>query len=163
MMEWVRTWLLGVVCAGILVTVAQALTPNGAGKLPVRLAGGLVLLLAMVRPLIGMDYADLDWGLDWEEAIPAQVELGTAVTREQMKTSIAQATAAYILDKAEELDVPVAQAAVTCGETEEGVCRPVAVTLTGTWNYERQEKMARLIERDLDIPRPQQHYEEVAR
>ena len=50
-MSALRDWLLGVVAAALAVALAQAITPEGAVKRIGRLAGGLVLLLAVVKPV----------------------------------------------------------------------------------------------------------------
>ena len=50
-MNGLREWLLGVVAAALAVSLAQSLTPDGTVKRVGRLVGGLVLLLAVVRPL----------------------------------------------------------------------------------------------------------------
>lgn len=59
MTEWLREWLLGVVAAAMAVALIQSLTPKGTvGKIG-RLAGGLLLLLAIVRPLLGAGLPEL--------------------------------------------------------------------------------------------------------
>ena len=53
-MSFLREWLLGVTAAALAVALAQALTPEGTVKKLLRITGGLVLLLAVVRPLKGL-------------------------------------------------------------------------------------------------------------
>ena len=50
----VRSWLLGVTAAALVVALAETLAPEGSVKKVCRLAGGLALLLAALRPLAGM-------------------------------------------------------------------------------------------------------------
>lgn len=59
MMDWFRSWLLGVVAAALAVAMAQALTPEGAVKKVGKLVGGLVLLLAVTKPILQLDPGDL--------------------------------------------------------------------------------------------------------
>lgn len=49
----IKEWLLGVVAAALVVSMARAITPEGTVKKIGRLVGGLLLLLAAVRPLLG--------------------------------------------------------------------------------------------------------------
>ena len=51
MMDALRTWLYGVFCAALLLTLTQGLLPKGKLRSLASLAGGLILLLALLRPL----------------------------------------------------------------------------------------------------------------
>ena len=50
MMEALRTWLYGVFCAALLLTLIQGLLPKGKFRSYASLAGGLILLLALLTP-----------------------------------------------------------------------------------------------------------------
>ena len=57
MMDALRTWLYGVFCAALLLTLTQGLLPKGKLRSLASLAGGLILLLALLRPLgVGKDW-----------------------------------------------------------------------------------------------------------
>ena len=55
MMELIRQWLLGMVCAAMAAALAQSLAPEGGPKRICKLAGALVLLLAAVSPILRLD------------------------------------------------------------------------------------------------------------
>ena len=51
-----RSWLLGIVLTAFASGLARQLAPQGREQAMVRLAGGLLLTLAILRPLAGMDW-----------------------------------------------------------------------------------------------------------
>ena len=75
------------------------------------------------------------------------------------QTIIEDRTAAYIVDKAEELGI-LCQAEVTCSNDENGVPCPWEVTARGVWTEEKRAAVGRLLEGDLGIPPQRQYFEE---
>ena len=55
----VRQWLLGVVLTAFAAALARQLAPGGREGAAVRLVGGLLLTLALLRPLAGADWSGL--------------------------------------------------------------------------------------------------------
>lgn len=51
-MTFLRSWLLSVTACAVLVSIVQQFTDGGAMKKIVRFVGGMVLMLAMLRPLL---------------------------------------------------------------------------------------------------------------
>lgn len=159
MIELIRTWLVGVTCAAMIVALAESLSPNGTVKKVGRLTGGLVLLLAVLQPIWQIEPQDLA-GILTEYRVEAMAS-GTALdTRnaELMKTLIEEQTAAYILDKAAALGIDC-QAVVTALEGEGPYPVPSTVTVTGTLTAEQRRALTRQIEADLAIPAERQEYE----
>ena len=145
-MTFLRSWLLGVVACAVLVSLAGQLTDGGTMKKIVRFAGGMLLMLAMLRPLLRLDLAVLDVDLaSYREAV-AQLELELTQRQEDaLSARIAAETGAYIEDKADELGLSV-RAEVSTRE-EEGVPVPAAVTLYGR----EDAALSALIARELGI------------
>ena len=160
MTELVRQWLLGVTCTALILAVADSLAPVGSVKKVCRMAGGLALLLAAVGPLIRLDNGVLANMLeeyqaavrDYEETLEEQYLLF-------YQTVIEESTAAYIVDKAEEMGISC-QAEVTFAYDEDGVPCPWEVTARGDWTDETRGALERLLEDDLGVPTQRQHYEE---
>ena len=48
--ETLRTWLLGIIAAGMIVGILYALLPRGRMKAVAHTVGGMALLLVIVRP-----------------------------------------------------------------------------------------------------------------
>ena len=58
-MELLRTWVLGVTAASLVIAVAEAIMPRGTVKKVGKLTGGLILVLVRLQPLAKLDYRDL--------------------------------------------------------------------------------------------------------
>ena len=159
-MDWIRSWLIGVTCAAIIIAVADSLTPPGTVKKLGRLTGGVVLMLAMVKPLAALDYnamaaalAEYRWGR--EESVQA----GSGLGDDLMKDIIEERTGAYILDKAAELNIVCTGVEVLCQTGEGGLPYPAEVTVWGVQSREDQAELSRSIEGELAIPVQQQRFE----
>ena len=156
----IRQWLLGVVCTALVMAVADSLAPEGSVKKVCRMAGGLALLLAAAGPIIRLDGGMLSSVLEGHQALLQ----GYEETLEEQnnlfyQTIIEENTAAYIVDKAEEMGI-FCQAEVTLSYDEDGVPCPWEVTARGDWTDEARVALARLLEDDLGVPPQRQHYEE---
>ncbi len=153
-MSALRQWLLGVTACALAVSLAQALTPEGAVKKVGRLIGALLLLLSALRPLLTLDpeavaqAAALTYGQDLPEA-----DGGQAVLREL----IAEKCGAYIADKGSELGL-VCSVTVTVAEGEGGWSIPWSAQVTGTFSEEGRRALSRLMEEELDIPAERQTF-----
>ena len=160
MTELVRQWLLGVACTALILAVADSLAPDGSVKKICRLAGGLALLLAAVGPFIRLDVGELTKMLEERQALARSCE---ETLKEQnnlfYQAIIEEGTAAYIVDKAEEMGISC-QAEVTFSYDENGVPCLWEVTARGSWTDEAREALERLLEDDLGVPPQRQHYEE---
>lgn len=156
-MELLRQWLTGVICAAIIVALADSLMAGGTVRRIGRLAGGLLLLAAVVKPVLEVDLTVLSAAsLRLEaEAVPAAEEAGLDL----MKSIIGEETGAYILDKAAELGISCQEVRVTCAVEENGVPYPASVVLVGDLTEEEQARLSRRIEADLAIPAERQSYE----
>lgn len=159
-MTALRQWLLGVACTALVLAAAEGLAPKGSVKKVCRLAGGLALLLAAVGPLLQLDSGLIAQAAEEYRAASQSCEAGLAEKSNLLyQTIIEDNTAAYIVDKAEELGI-LCQAEVTCSNDENGVPCPWEVTARGVWTEERQAALSRLLEDDLGVPPQRQRFEE---
>ena len=135
MPEWFRQWLLGVIACAMLVSFAGQLCPKGGAKKTVRFTGGLLLLLAVLRPLAQLElWPETQNAPDYRAAV-AQLELELGEVREKAEADgIAVRLEAYIEDKARSMGTSV-RAAVTL-EVRDGVPVLVGVTLHGAYNQQ---------------------------
>ncbi len=153
----VREWLSAVVAVAMLLTVAQALTPEGTIRKIASFTGGLILLVTLLQPVLGADLSRLDLNLDtYGQAIQKrQAELeeaGSVELTERIETQ----TAAYISDKADALGLTVT-VRVETQPGASGVPVPWSAEVTGP----RSEALAAYIEEELGIPRGRQIWHEV--
>lgn len=159
MTELIRNWLLGITCAAMVLALAESLAPEGSVKRVCRLAGGLVLLLAAIGPVVKLDEGKLA-RLTRDYHVEAE-EYGEELTRQQeilYESIIAEECAAYILDKAEKLGISC-RAEVTVA-WQDGVPQPHTAIIAGTWTAQQHEALCGIIESELGIDRALQYYEE---
>ena len=155
-MAVLREWLLGVTAAALAIALAQSLTPEGTVKKVGKLVGGLVLLLAVVRPITQVDPSALTalWtasGYETEEA--------TQRGEEVLKILIAQKTGAYIVDKGQSLGCQVTEAQVTVAGDDGGWPIPWSMVVKGDWTLEQKEELSRAIAEELAIPSARQLFQ----
>ena len=60
MMEAVRNYLLSVVAVWFLVTLANAIVPKGILKNLVTFTGGLIVVLAVIAPVVHLDFEAIE-------------------------------------------------------------------------------------------------------
>ncbi|SBW03518.1 Stage III sporulation protein AF [uncultured Eubacteriales bacterium] len=157
MIELIRSWLVGITCAAMIVALAESLSPAGAVHKVGRLTGGLVLLLAILRPVAALDLGDLS-GILAQYRVEA-AGYSTLLDDENerlMKAIIEEETSAYILDKAAVLGIEDCTVTVAVADGERPV--PEAVTVMGSLTENQQRALSRQIEADLAIPEERQTY-----
>ena len=155
-MVFLREWLLGVTAAALAISLAQSVTPEGTVKKVGKLVGGLVLLLAVVKPIAQVDPTALT-GL-WT-ASEIQTQGATQRGEEVLKILIAKKTGAYIVDKGQSLGCRVTGAEVTVAQDESGWPVPRSVVITGDWTAEQKEELSRAITDALAIPAARQVFQ----
>lgn len=160
MMELLRTWLTGITAAAILCALANSLMPEGAVRRVGKLACGLVMLAAVLRPLVEVEA--LSPG-DLLEDYQAQAAVQTQELEEErnmaLKSIIEQEFAAYIVDKAAELGL-TCTARVSCRAGEEGLFLPERAEVSGFLTEGERERLSLVIQEDLGIPEEEQAYVE---
>ena len=156
MMAALREWLTSIVAVSMLLCVAQLLIPEGTLRKIGGFAGGLILLLVLLRPILGAEVEQLT--VDFEDYRTA-IEEQSAVMQEEQETElagrIAQRTAAYISDKAEALKLCV-EVQVETEADADGIPVPSTVEIRGM----RSEELAMWMEQELDIPMERQVWHE---
>ncbi len=146
-----RTWLLGIVFTSLAGGLARHLAPGGREQAAVRLVSGLLLVLAILRPLAGLAGAAPALPEDWQLDAGAQAGLYRKNQQEALSAIIEEKTEAYIWDKASRLDL-ACTVTVTTAAGESGVPLPDGVTIRGPYSPE----LARCIEEEVGIPAEKQ-------
>lgn len=148
MTGFVRQWLLGVVAAALAAALADCLISQASLRRLARLAGGVLMALALLRPLgtlAGVSLSLEDWR-GRREALEAQYR---SAQDETLTAIIEEETAAYIVDKAAELGL---ETRVRVRAAERGASLEVWLTIP------RAEALARWLEETLSIPAEAQHW-----
>lgn len=151
-MEWMKSWLVSIVCAAMVAAVADALSPKGFPKQLARYAGGLLVLLAVLGPVKRLDSKAIGDGVAnlkgrYSGYTEAFAEQNTEVT----KAIIAEETAAYISDKAAGLGITQCRVEVRCRLTEEGFPAPETVRVEGCGDEKAWQALSRAITADFAV------------
>lgn len=159
MSELIREWLLGISSAAILLALIDQIVPEGGAKKVVTLAGGVFLVLVAISPIIKIDESALkDLTGQYQSDVQERSE---ELRREQeflFESIIEEQTAAYILDKANELGVSC-RVSVTVAWSDEAPV-PHTITLWGSWTKSQRDELRQWIETELGVPASMQHFEE---
>ena len=151
----VRSWLTSIAAVTLLLTVVQALVPEGTVKKIAGFTGGLLLLAALLQPALKTDLGRLRLDFsDYEEAVGERAAELDAAGKDELAAIIAGRTAAYISDKADALGLGVTAQVRT--EPAEGIPVPASVELTGPYSQD----LADWIAGELGIPAERQVWHE---
>ena len=112
MMDQLRTWLLGVVFVAFASALANELVPKGREKALIRMVGGLLMVLTLLRPLGAIEWSELRIPTG---SFSQQAEIYRAQQENAISSIIAERLETYIWDKATELGIVCAvRVAVFC-------------------------------------------------
>lgn len=156
MMEVLRSWISSLVAITLLISLLQALLPDGGVRRVASLVSGLILLAVLLRP--ALDLNALNVRLDWEakrEALLEQQKAWEQDTTSALTERIAEQTEAYISDKAAEMGLD-AESYVEVFCREDGVLIPSRVELSIPYS----EPLSTCIKQDLGIPAERQVWNE---
>ena len=154
MMELFRQWLIGIISAALILTIFYAMIPAGKLRSVGKLAGSLILLLVVLRPLVQMD---LHWDLSYEKyagQIQDEIDRLQEKNQQEAEMIIAEQTAAYISDKGRQLGVSCAPVVST--RLRDGVPYPDAVRM----DIPYRQDLADHIAAELGIPEERQVWQE---
>ena len=158
MMEVLRTWLFGLTAVSLLLALAEALVSQEGIRRVLRLAGGVLMIVVLLQPVVQIDLEDLSLSLEaYQQEVETLTEEYAQQQETQLSTGIEAELASYIWDKAQALGLDC-QVSVTVESGEDGVPLPRSVTVTGTYS----EELSQIIETDLGIPRDHQNWQEAS-
>ena len=101
MMHAIQEWLAAVVVVAMLLSVVQVLIPEGPIRKIASFTGGLILMVTLLRPVLGMDLSRLELRLHtYEAAIQDRQQELEENGKTELAKLIEERTAAYISDKA---------------------------------------------------------------
>ena len=118
------------------------------------LAGGLILLLAVVQPLLRVRWEELTWRYEtYQREMDRQTEAYQAAYADSLSGDIADRTAAYISEKAAALGIDCrVQVEV---RTEDGLPLPYGASL----DVERDQVLSDYMAQELGIPASRQSWQ----
>lgn len=154
-----KQWLMGVIAAAILCTIAQDLSPRGSVKQVGRLVCAMVLLCAVLSPIKTLDVAaGGQWLTDYRAAL-ADSRAALAEQGEEIQMAvIAEKYRAYIESKGAQLGLDC-RARVDCREEGE-IYVPDRVQVTGDLSQGDWDGLSRCLEEELGVPPERQSFRE---
>ena len=155
MMEMLQGWLLGLTAAALAVSLLTAMLPKGETIRRIAgLAGGLILLLAVVQPLLRVRWEELTWRYEtYQREMDRQTEAYQAAYANSLSGDIADRTAAYISEKAASLGIDCRVQVEVC--TEDGLPLPYGASL----DVERDQVLSDYMAQELGIPASRQNWQ----
>lgn len=151
-----RQWMIGIFAAALLSAVALAITPKN--KKAVALAGGLIMILAAVKPLAELAYQDIAMQISRYQIKADELRTGIDVgNAEIMALIIQEQTEAYILDKAAELDLEI-EVEVTTLQASDGWPYPAKTRISGQLSESDIQRLSRIISDELAIEPDRQEW-----
>ena len=125
-MDQLKTWLLGVVFSAFATGLANELAPKGREKALVRMVGGVLMVLTLLRPLGAIEWSEI--------SIPTgnfsqQADIYRTQQENALTAIIAERLETYIWDKATELGIACAvRVEVSCDESGIPTARSVEIS-----------------------------------
>ena len=151
MIDAVREWILSIVMVTMLLSVGQAMVPEGQIRKIFSFSGGLVLVIVLLHPVLGLEGSVLIEPLEvYERQIFKQKEELEQLVRAEQETIIEENLTAYISDKAEALEEGGA-VRIRAETAEDGT-----VTLSAELVGQPSEPLTEYLEQELGIPRERQ-------
>ena len=144
--------MLSVSAAGMIVSICSSFfdEKSTAGVL-CRIIGGVMITIMILSPFGDIRFEQVDAILQQSESAgEQQTDLGHLLASESQKEIIEQKVAAYILDKALELETEL-QVMVTIADGDLPI--PESVSLSGKISPYARTRLQKMIAEDLGIPK----------
>jgi len=159
MTDFAGEWIRAIAGAALICAAATALTPKGKTKNVLKFICGIVLICAMVNPIIKQDFPSMSLEMskyrsDADDIIASAEEKENKLSR----TIIENELEAYILDKAQSLNMQLESVEVSAKWGDEGCWYPYEVSITA--NIPQRERMliSNCIEAELGVPKERQNW-----
>ena len=159
MISFASEWVRAIAGAALICAAATAITPRGKVKGVLKLVCGIVLIIAMINPLVNHDLPTMsldisDYRKQADEIIGSAEEKQNNLSR----TIIENELEAYILDKAQSLDISLDSVEVLAKWSEEGCWYPYEVKLSADITQMEQNLISNSIEAELGVEKERQYW-----
>lgn len=157
-MKSFASYLLRVISAVLLQALLERICPSkGAGRIA-RLAGGLMLVMCVLSPLVRLDTQQLSALLARTVLSTQQATTGIEIpTQDLASRIISERVQTYILDKAVQLGLQI-EVEVSM-HTEGAYPYPDGVRLCGSMDESQRQELRYYIEENFAIPADRQVFE----
>ena len=148
MMDRISSFILSIVCASVICSIADILTKDKKqANITVKLLSGIFLAITLLSPIQGfsIDRIFNSWE-DLEQDAQAMSQDGQMQANDALISIIKQRMEAYVLEKAEQLGVTL-QSEITISETLE----PERIILTADVTPYERKQMEKILTEELGI------------
>jgi len=158
MTEFLREWILGLVMAAILSSIALAVTPKGQIRSIVAFVCGIVMIVAMVAPIFTID------DIPGENFTPSRFDIEAEMDRiDEFQASLVGGiirgqSEAYIWDKAEQLGIVPYEIIVETTFGESGHYYPLRIFIHGTFTASARAALSEYLLQTFGITLENQHW-----
>lgn len=152
-----KEYIFGIMVAGIICSIAGSLVSNktATGKI-LRLLAGTLMVVTILSPVANITFGSIS---DYLDGLASQGDYyasnGKTMAEESMSAIIKQQVEAYILDKADRMDLDIA-VEVALDDRNNSV--PCGVTITGDISPYAKKIMGSYIEENLGIAKELQRW-----
>lgn len=153
--DGVKGYLLGIFAAALIcVLCTRLIKDKGAAGASAKMIAGLFLVFTVIRPIADLPGTDLVlWTEDFSKEASLIAAEGEARTKEAVAAVIKSRTQAYILDKAQALELQL-QVEVVLSQDDLPV--PERVHLSGKASPYARARLQQILEQDLGISKENQ-------
>lgn len=153
-----RTYLLSVCAAAVFTVLAPMLISQNRIRKTAEFAGGLLLLIVVVSPVVQLDLSDFRQVLSSYMLDPTvSFSVQNSADDDFVAERITRQCEEYILDKADALGMNVETNVYLNGNTPYPL--PVKVVICGRYSPWQKEQLSLVLAQDLGIPEDQQEWE----
>ncbi len=159
MIDFASEWVRAIAGAALICAAATALTPKGKVKNVLKLVCGIILIIAMINPLVNQDLPTMSMDIsDYRKQ--ADEIIGSAEEKQNNlnRTIIEDELEAYILDKAQSLNISLKSVEVSAKWGDEGYWYPYEVKLNADISQMEQNLISNSIEAELGVKKEKQYW-----
>lgn len=156
MTEGIREYLISVCAAAILTVLIPALISHNRIRRIAEFAGGLMLLVAVMVPIVRLDLSEFRQILSSYLIDDASIGTISVPDNEFLAERISEQCEEYILDKAEDFGMSV-EVKVRVNDASP-YPMPIGVSVIGRFSLWQRDQLSAVIKRDLGVPVEQQEW-----
>ena len=146
-------WIYGIVAAAMISAITLMISPESKVKRVVAAVCGLMMLVALIKPVREFDYGSLrrNFVRLWDDAGGFSTQLDE-VNENITRRIIEEKYAAYILDKGTALGFMKLEVTVSVEKTDDGLYYPDTVAINTDGDAALKRALAYEIEAGLGVP-----------
>lgn len=155
-MQAIREYALGIAAAAMICAVVLSFARKGTMEPLLKLICGLVLTFAVIKPLLAISMGNWeDLNITYRQGGEQAAQEGTELAKKTLREIITADTEAYILDKAQEMDMNIQ---VTVGLSKGEPPIPEQVTITGELSPYERSRLGTFLKNELGITEEHQQW-----